>query len=61
VCVPAAFVLGILCDLEGLAMSLVMPVWRKDIKTLCAARGIRKEMLNDRSESLQSSVCSWQV
>src|SRR5882757_11161806 len=35
--VPAALVLGILCNVEGLAMSVVMPVWRKDIKTIRAA------------------------
>jgi CDP-diacylglycerol--glycerol-3-phosphate 3-phosphatidyltransferase len=55
--VPVALVLGIFCDLEGLAMSLVMPMWRKDIKTLRAAWSIRKEMMNDRSDSLRSGVC----
>jgi CDP-diacylglycerol--glycerol-3-phosphate 3-phosphatidyltransferase len=59
--VPAALVLGILCDLEGLAMSLVIPVWRKDIKTLLAAWHLRRQMLNDGRTSLQSSVCSWQI
>jgi CDP-diacylglycerol--glycerol-3-phosphate 3-phosphatidyltransferase len=43
VLVPAALVLGILCDLEGLAMSVVMPVWRKDIKTLRAALNFRRQ------------------
>jgi hypothetical protein len=33
--------MGILCDLEGLAMSVVMPVWRKDVKTLAEAWRIR--------------------
>jgi phosphatidylglycerophosphate synthase len=41
VLVPAALGLGILCDLEGLAMSVVMPVWRKDVKTLAEAWRIR--------------------
>jgi CDP-diacylglycerol--glycerol-3-phosphate 3-phosphatidyltransferase len=42
VLVPVALVLGILCDVEGLAMSWVMPLWRKDIKTLCEAWRIRE-------------------
>ena len=29
-----ALVLGIACNLENLAMSLVLPVWRRDVKTL---------------------------
>jgi CDP-diacylglycerol--glycerol-3-phosphate 3-phosphatidyltransferase len=45
--VPAALVLGILCNLEGLAMSVILPVWRKDIKTLRWAWSIRKEMVDD--------------
>ena len=47
VLVPVALGMGILCDLEGLAMSAMMPVWRKDVKTLGAAWGIRKEMRRD--------------
>jgi phosphatidylglycerophosphate synthase len=43
--VPAALVIGILCDLEGLAMSWVMPVWRKDVKTLAAAWRIRGDAM----------------
>jgi hypothetical protein len=39
--VPLALMLGVLCDLEGLLMSLVMPEWRKDIKTLRAAWELR--------------------
>ena|ERR1700722_523006 len=42
VLVPAALGMGILCDLEGLAMSVVMPVWRKDMKTLAEAWRIRR-------------------
>jgi CDP-diacylglycerol--glycerol-3-phosphate 3-phosphatidyltransferase len=40
-----SFVLGILCDVEGLAMSVILPEWRNDIKTLARARRIRREML----------------
>jgi phosphatidylglycerophosphate synthase len=39
--VPLSLVLGILCNLEGLLMSLVMPEWRKDIKTLRVAWKLR--------------------
>jgi hypothetical protein len=55
VLVPAALVLGILCDLEGVAMSLVMPVWRKDIKTVREAWRLRRQMLEARgSEKVRS-------
>jgi hypothetical protein len=40
--VPLSLSLGILCDLEGLLISLIMPVWRKDINTLRAAWKLRK-------------------
>jgi phosphatidylglycerophosphate synthase len=43
VLVPVALGMGILCDLEGLAMSVVMPVWRKDVKTLAEAWRIRAQ------------------
>jgi len=46
--IPAALVLGILCDLEGLVMSLVLPVWRKDVKTLNAAWVVRQEAVGVR-------------
>jgi CDP-diacylglycerol--glycerol-3-phosphate 3-phosphatidyltransferase len=39
--IPAALALGIACDLEGLAMSLLLPVWRKDVKTLRVAWALR--------------------
>jgi phosphatidylglycerophosphate synthase len=42
VLVPVALCLGILCDLEGLAMSWVMPLWRKDVKTLREAWRFRE-------------------
>jgi CDP-diacylglycerol--glycerol-3-phosphate 3-phosphatidyltransferase len=42
--VPAALVLGILCNVEGLAMSLVLPMWRKDVKTLAEAWRIHGEV-----------------
>jgi CDP-diacylglycerol--glycerol-3-phosphate 3-phosphatidyltransferase len=53
--VPAALVLGILCDLEGMAMSIVMPVWRKDIKTVRAAWHLRRQILDERCASLPAA------
>jgi phosphatidylglycerophosphate synthase len=53
--VPAALVLGILCDLEGVAMSVVMPVWRKDIKTVRAAWHLRRQILDERCASLPAA------
>jgi phosphatidylglycerophosphate synthase len=37
-------VIGIVCDMEGLAMSLMLPVWRKDVKTIWIAWRLRGEM-----------------
>jgi hypothetical protein len=37
----AALVLGALSNLEGLAMSVIMPVWRQDVKTLAIAWRLR--------------------
>jgi phosphatidylglycerophosphate synthase len=39
--VPVALGLGIACDLEGLAMSVMLPVWRRDVKWLGLAWRIR--------------------
>jgi hypothetical protein len=44
VLIPAALVLGILCNVEGLALSVALPVWRKDVKTPAEAWRIRKEV-----------------
>jgi CDP-diacylglycerol--glycerol-3-phosphate 3-phosphatidyltransferase len=47
-----ALVWGIVCDLEGLAMSLILPEWRRDVKTLRRALELRKEILGQmRSET----------
>ena len=40
-----ALALGIACNLEGLAMSVMLPVWRKDVKTLRAAWQLRRQLL----------------
>jgi hypothetical protein len=51
--VPVAIGLGIACNLEGLAMSLVLPVWRRDVKWVGAAWRIRGEVLSG-----ESGLCS---
>lgn len=40
---PGALALGIACNVEGLAMSLVLPVWRRDVQTLRAAWRLRRQ------------------
>jgi|GEM_PF-426463 len=44
VLIPVALGLGIACDLEGLVMSLMLPVWRKDVETLRVAWQLRAQM-----------------
>ena len=39
--ISAALLLGILCDLEGLIMSLILPTWHRDVKTLHHAYSLR--------------------
>jgi len=39
--IAAALILGIACNVEGLAMSVVLSEWRRDVKTLSAALRIR--------------------
>lgn len=45
---PVALAMGIGCNLEGLAMSLALPVWRRDVKTLRAALSLRRELCGAR-------------
>lgn len=40
----AAVALGVVCSVEGLAMSLLLPVWRSDVKTLAVAWRMRREL-----------------
>jgi phosphatidylglycerophosphate synthase len=37
--------LGILCDLEGLTISFILPVWTRDVKTIKHALEVRRELL----------------
>lgn len=48
-----ALVLGIACNLEGLAMSLILPVWRKDVKTLRVAWRLRRQISETVSPVLE--------
>ena len=41
----AALCLGILADLEGLAMSVILPAWQHDVKTIPRALELRRKML----------------
>jgi CDP-diacylglycerol--glycerol-3-phosphate 3-phosphatidyltransferase len=41
----AALAWGILCDLEGLTMTALLPVWTHDVKTLARALELRGTML----------------
>jgi CDP-diacylglycerol--glycerol-3-phosphate 3-phosphatidyltransferase len=45
--IAVALGLGIACNLEGLAMSAVLPVWRKDVKGLAAAWHLRRDVTGD--------------
>lgn len=42
--VTLALAWGILCDLEGLAMSLLLPQWAHDVKSLPRALQLRRQM-----------------
>jgi phosphatidylglycerophosphate synthase len=54
--IGAALLLGIVCNLEGFAMSLVLPDWSNDVKTLRAAWHLRKRMLAHRYPRTSSNV-----
>jgi phosphatidylglycerophosphate synthase len=41
--IDAAMFVGIACNLEGIAMSLVLPVWTRDVRNLRAAWAIRRQ------------------
>lgn len=43
--VTTALAWGIACDLEGLAISILLPDWTHDVKTLARALVLRREML----------------
>jgi phosphatidylglycerophosphate synthase len=41
--IDAAMVVGIACNLEGIAMSLILPVWTRDVRNFRAAWTIRRQ------------------
>jgi phosphatidylglycerophosphate synthase len=45
-----ALVFGIAVNAEGLVMSLMLPRWKNDVKTLARAWGLRKRMLAEQNE-----------
>jgi CDP-diacylglycerol--glycerol-3-phosphate 3-phosphatidyltransferase len=49
----ASLTLGVIACLEGLAMSLIMPEWRHDLKTLGRALALRREILLYRRRDAQ--------
>jgi len=44
--VTVAIVWGILCDLEGLAMSILLPEWKRDVRNLKRAWILRKQIIS---------------
>lgn len=46
----AALVLGVLSNAETLAMSLILPAWRRDVKTLVVAWRMRTDLLREQVE-----------
>lgn len=53
--IPLALLAGVASNLEGLAMSLILPVWRKDVKTFTAARRIQRELAGPAMQQQQAS------
>ncbi len=45
----ASLMLGVLACFEGLAISLLMPEWRHDLKTLWRALDVRRQILTNRN------------
>jgi CDP-diacylglycerol--glycerol-3-phosphate 3-phosphatidyltransferase len=47
--ISMALVMGIVVNLEGLTMSLLLPSWQNDVKTLGRASKLRKRMLAEQT------------
>jgi CDP-diacylglycerol--glycerol-3-phosphate 3-phosphatidyltransferase len=52
--VTAAIALGVVVNLEGLTISLVLPQWQNDVKTVWAARKIRADAAREAMAERQS-------
>jgi phosphatidylglycerophosphate synthase len=48
--ISVALIFGIVVNLEGLAMSVMLPRWKNDVKTLWRAWDLRKAMLAEQTE-----------
>jgi CDP-diacylglycerol--glycerol-3-phosphate 3-phosphatidyltransferase len=59
VLLPIALGLGIACNLEGLAMSVILPLWRKDVKGLRAAWRIRSMLSVDTCGGNVGQLGGW--
>jgi CDP-diacylglycerol--glycerol-3-phosphate 3-phosphatidyltransferase len=53
-----ALVWGFACELEGFAMSAILPEWTHDVKTLSRAFALRREMLASPASTFSSSANS---
>lgn len=49
--ISAAVILGVLSNAESLAMSILLPVWHRDVKTLASAWQLRRKLMRERSEA----------
>jgi phosphatidylglycerophosphate synthase len=56
VLLAAAIALGVACNVEGIAMSVMLPVWRRDVKTLGSAWQLRREIMSAAKNYAVSSA-----
>jgi phosphatidylglycerophosphate synthase len=49
--VSVALAWGIVCDIEGLAISAILPAWTHDVKTVGRALKLRRQMLAQSADS----------
>jgi CDP-diacylglycerol--glycerol-3-phosphate 3-phosphatidyltransferase len=47
-----ALVWGVLCELEGMAYTIILPEWKHDVKTVARALAIRQRMLERRTAQM---------
>ena len=49
-----SLLLGLLCSVEGRAMSFILPRWTRDVNSIAAAIGLRHARLHETARSSQS-------
>jgi hypothetical protein len=54
--IRASLIVGIVCNAEGLAMSTILPMWRRDVRSLFRAWRIRRETLDPRASQKARSL-----